>query len=105
MKSSLPDRLAQPRSLAADFATIMAFVAMSAHSGRGAPAGWRHHHYATDFNERVTAAPRARANAAGDPVIGEHRGFSAIVVDANSGRTLYLALTSTNCAIPPRSPR
>ena len=85
VRSSLPDNLSRSRSLAAGVATILFLVAMSAVPAE-ARRSWRHHHI--DFNERVSAA-RTRANAAGDPVIGEHRGFSAIVVDANSGRTLY----------------
>lgn len=88
VRSSLSDSLSRFRSLAAGLATILALFAMSAAPAE-ARRGWRpHHHNDADFNERVSAA-RTRANAAGDPIIGEHRGFSAIVVDANSGRTLY----------------
>lgn len=85
LRSSSSDRLPRSRSLAASIATItflFAMAAIPAEARRG-----RHVHH-RDSGERVSAV-RMRANALGDPVIGEHRGFSAIVVDANSGRTLY----------------
>ncbi|MFO1103624.1 MAG: SPOR domain-containing protein [Methylocystis sp.] len=85
VRSSLLDELSRARSLAAVAATIMILLTTSIVPAE-ARRGWRHHH--AEFNERVSAA-RTRANAAGDPIIGEHRGFSAIVVDANSGHTLY----------------
>jgi D-alanyl-D-alanine carboxypeptidase len=86
VRSSLPDNLSRFRSLAAGVATITVVIAISALPAE-ARRGWRSHH-SSDNNERVSAA-RTRANAAGDPIVGEHRGFSAIVVDVNSGRTLY----------------
>jgi D-alanyl-D-alanine carboxypeptidase len=86
VRSSLPDNLSRFRSLAAGVATITVVIAISAPPA-AARRGWRSHH-SSDNNERVSAA-RTRANAAGDPIVGEHRGFSAIVVDVNSGRTLY----------------
>ena len=86
VRSSLLDDLSRARSLAAVIAAIVILLAMSVAPAE-ARRGWRQHQHA-DFRERVSAA-RTRANAAGDPIIGEHRGFSAIVVDANSGRTLY----------------
>ncbi len=86
VRSSLLDDLSRARSLAAVIAAIVILLAMSIAPAE-ARRGWRQHHHA-DFRERVSAA-RTRANAAGDPIVGEHRGFSAIVVDANSGHTLY----------------
>ncbi|MBM3552467.1 MAG: D-alanyl-D-alanine carboxypeptidase [Alphaproteobacteria bacterium] len=86
VRPSLLDDLSRARSLAAVSTAIMLLLAMSVAPAE-ARRGWRQHQHA-EFNERVSAA-RTRANAAGDPIIGEHRGFSAIVVDANSGRTLY----------------
>ena len=86
LRSSLSDRLPRPRSLAASFATITVLVTMSAIPAEA--RGGHHFHYRSDSDDRNSAV-RARANAVSDPVIGEHRGFSAIVVDANSGRTLY----------------
>jgi D-alanyl-D-alanine carboxypeptidase len=84
LRSSSSDRLPRSRSLAAIIVTITVLFAMAvpAEARRG-----RHLHH-RDSGERISAV-RMRANAAGDPVIGEHRGFSAIVVDANSGRALY----------------
>lgn len=85
LRSSLSDRLPRPRSLAASFATITILITMSV----SAEARGRHYfHHRSDSGDRNSAV-RARANANSDPVIGEHRGFSAIVVDANSGRALY----------------
>jgi D-alanyl-D-alanine carboxypeptidase len=88
-KTSLLERLAQPRSLAAIFAAIMAFVAVTAIPAEARRHGHRsyarhhfHHHFA---HSRIPGAPRH----GGDEVIGEHRGFAAIVVDGNSGRTIY----------------
>lgn len=103
LKPSLLDRLAQPRSLAAIFAVIMAFVAISAIPAEARRHGYRQHHYArhqgyhrsyVQHRAYVRHARRHRFRAAqysggGDGVIGEHRGFAAIVVDGNSGRTLY----------------
>jgi D-alanyl-D-alanine carboxypeptidase len=86
VKSSLLNDLSRARSLAAVSVAIIFLLTISVAPAE-ARGGWRHHRHA-DVNERVSAA-RTRANAAGDPIIGEHRGFSAIVVDANSGRTLY----------------
>ncbi|HEY8124219.1 MAG TPA: D-alanyl-D-alanine carboxypeptidase [Methylocystis sp.] len=87
LRSSLSDRLPRPSSIAASFATIITIlVAMSA-----IPAEARrghHFHHRSDSDGRASAV-HSRANAVSDPVIGEHRGFSAIVVDANSGRALY----------------
>jgi D-alanyl-D-alanine carboxypeptidase len=106
-KSSLLDRLAQPRSLAAIFAAILSVIAISAipaearrHGHRSYAAAHRHafhHHFghrrAVARHERshrfyASTAPRD-GGGAGDEIIGEHRGFAAIVVDGNSGHTLY----------------
>lgn len=86
LRSSLSDRLSRPRSLAASFATITILVTMSA---LPAEARRGHHFHHRSSSDAGISAVRARANAVRDPVIGEHRGFSAIVVDANSGRALY----------------
>ncbi|MDP3068091.1 MAG: serine hydrolase, partial [Methylocystis sp.] len=86
LRSSLSDRLPRPRSLAASFATITVLVTMSAIP---AEARGRHHFHHRSASDDSNSAVRARANANSDPVVGEHRGFSAIVVDANSGRALY----------------
>ncbi|PWB91416.1 D-alanyl-D-alanine carboxypeptidase [Methylocystis sp. MitZ-2018] len=86
LRSSLSDRLPRPRSLAASFATITVLVTMSAIH---AEARGRHHFHHRSASDDRNSAVRARANANSDAVIGEHRGFSAIVVDANSGRALY----------------
>ncbi|AZG76496.1 serine hydrolase [Methylocystis rosea] len=86
LRSSLSDRLPRPRSLAASFATITVLVTMSAIH---AEARGRHHFHHRSASDDRNSAVRARANANNDAVIGEHRGFSAIVVDANSGRALY----------------
>jgi D-alanyl-D-alanine carboxypeptidase len=86
VRSSLLNDLSRARSLAAATAAIMILLAASVAPAE-ARRGSRLHHRAEVY-ERVSAA-RTRANAAADPIIGEHRGFSAIVVDANSGRTLY----------------
>ncbi|MGB5084732.1 MAG: serine hydrolase [Methylocystis silviterrae] len=85
LRSSLSDRLPRARSLAASFATITILVTMSGY----AEARGRHYFHHRSASDDRNSAVRARANANGDPVIGEHRGFSAIVVDANSGRALY----------------
>jgi D-alanyl-D-alanine carboxypeptidase len=100
-KPSLLDRLAQPRSLAALFAVILGFVAVTAipaearRHGRHASYNHSYHRY---FVHHRTYARHARSHrfvastrpaAGGDGVVGEHRGFAAIVVDANSGRTIY----------------
>lgn len=81
----MSDRLLRPRSLAVSFATITILLAMSV----CAEARGRHHFHHRSVSDDRNSAVRARAHANGDPVIGEHRGFSAIVVDANSGRALY----------------
>jgi D-alanyl-D-alanine carboxypeptidase len=88
-KPSLFDRLAQPRSLAAIFAVILAFVAITAIPAEARRHGYRSHaSHRHDQHERSHRFDVARASA-GDELVGEHRGFAAIVVDANSGRTLY----------------
>jgi D-alanyl-D-alanine carboxypeptidase len=100
-KPSLLDRLAQPRSLAALFAVILGFVAVTAIPAEARRHG-RHasynHSYHRHFVHHRTYARHARSHrfvastrpaAGGDGVVGEHRGFAAIVVDANSGRTIY----------------
>jgi D-alanyl-D-alanine carboxypeptidase len=96
-KSSLLDRLAQPRSLAAIFAAIMAFIAITAipaearrHGHRSYHAFHHHfvHHRAYAQHERSHRFTASTAGG-GDAIIGEHRGFAAIVVDGNSGETLY----------------
>ncbi|KAF0122228.1 MAG: serine-type D-Ala-D-Ala carboxypeptidase, partial [Methylocystaceae bacterium] len=86
LRSRLSDRLPRPRSLAASFATITVLVTMSAIP---AEARGRHHFHHRSASDDRNSAVRARVNANSDAVIGEHRGFSAIVVDANSGRALY----------------
>lgn len=73
-------RLALPRKLAAVFAAVTACVA-----GAASPAEARRHAYVVNH----TYHQLAHRGGGGDEVIGEHRGFAAIVVDANSGRTLY----------------
>ena len=73
-KPGLLRRLAQPRKLAAVFAAVAACGVVIA-----SPAEARRHTYVSHHAHR----------GGGDEVIGEHRGFAAIVVDANSGRTLY----------------
>ncbi len=104
-KPSLLHRLAQPRSLAAIFAVIMAFVAISAIPAEARRHGWRSYqrHYAhhRTYYHRYYVHHRAyrsharhyfaRTRSAGGDggIIGEHRGFAAIVVDGNSGRTLF----------------
>ena len=104
-KTSLLGRLSQPRSLAAIFAVIMAFIAVTAIPAEARRHGYRGYHYSahrhvyhryfTHYRGYRRVARRhyfPRVNYAGGAdagVIGEHHGFSAIVVDANSGRTLY----------------
>lgn len=104
-KPSLLHRLAQPRSLAAIFAVIMAFVAISAIPAEARRHGWRSYqryyaHHRTYYHRYYVhhRAYRSHArhyfartrSAGGDGgIIGEHRGFAAIVVDGNSGRTLF----------------
>jgi len=86
VRSNLLDRRLRLRFFAATFATVMALIALTAlpaEARRG-----RHTHHSAGKKEHVSA-PRVRANATSDPIVGEHRGFSAIVVDVNSGRTLY----------------
>ena len=73
-KPGLLRRLTQPRKLAAVFAAMTACGVVIA-----SPAEARRHAYVSHHAHR----------GGGDEVIGEHRGFAAIVVDANSGRTLY----------------
>lgn len=106
LKPSLLDRLAQPRSLAAIFAVILAFIAITAIPAEARRHGYRHHpsysrhvyhryfahhrgyaHHAR--SHRFYAATRS-ADAGDEPrPVGEHRGFAAIVVDGNSGKTLF----------------
>jgi len=101
LKPSLLDRLAQPRSLAAIFTVIMPFVAISAIPAE-ARRHYRHHYsayrhvYHRQFAHHRGYSRHARSHrlerahyAGGDAVVGDHRGFAAIVVDGNSGRTLY----------------
>jgi D-alanyl-D-alanine carboxypeptidase len=97
LRSSLLDRVARPRSLAAIFATIAVLVGATTIPAEARRHGWGSHHRADyrgyvrhrgDGEERHSAA-RTRAKAGGDDIIGEHRGFSAIVVDANTGHTLF----------------
>ncbi|WP_442753708.1 serine hydrolase [Methylocystis sp. JAN1] len=105
LKPSLLDRLAQPRSLAAIFAVIMAFVAVTSIPAEARRHGYRHaysrhvyhhrfaHHraYVRHARSHRFYAPTAGGGYSGgdDGVVGEHRGFAAIVMDANSGKTLY----------------
>lgn len=106
-KPSLLGRLAQPRSLAAIFSIIMALVAITAIPAEARRHGYSGRYYSANrhtYHRKFTHfrgypryarrhyIPRARYAAAsgGDTgVIGEHRGFAAIVVDGNSGRTLF----------------
>ncbi len=97
-KSSLLDRLAQPRSLAAIFAAIMAFIAITAIPAEARRHGHRsyhafHHHFSHHRvyaqHERSHRFSASTSGGGGDAIIGEHRGFAAIVVDGNSGATLY----------------
>ena len=85
-KPGLLDRLAQPRALAAILAAVMGCIAITAipAEARRHRHHVRHHAYHHRF-----AHYRSVARSSGDRIIGEHRGFAAIVVDANSGRTLY----------------
>lgn len=101
LKPSLLERLAQPRSLAVIFAAIMAFTAISAIPAEARRQGsrsydhGRHSAYRNSDHQRANRAyarksfARTRAAAGDDGIVGEHRGFAAIVVDANSGRELY----------------
>jgi D-alanyl-D-alanine carboxypeptidase len=92
--TSLLDRLAQPRSLAAIFAAIGSFIAITAipaearrhHYHHVAYHAW-HHHFAHHRSAGVHIGHAS--SGGGDEIIGEHRGFAAIVVDGNSGHTLY----------------
>ena len=79
-------RLAQPHALAAIFAAVTASVALTA-----TPAEARRHSHSASNHayHHQFAHYRSGASEGGDQIIGEHRGFAAIVVDANSGRTLY----------------
>jgi D-alanyl-D-alanine carboxypeptidase len=105
VKVKLWDRLAQPRSLAAVLAVIVAFVAISAIPADARRYYYRHyyhhrhayhHHFAHHRGHRVYH-PRyarhridhARASYGDGGIIGDHRGFAAIVVDGASGRTLF----------------
>lgn len=102
-KPSLLDRLAQPRSLAAIFAVIMAFVAITAIPAEarrhGRATAYRHvyhHNFAHNRaaphyarSHRFYASTAGAAESGGEKMVGEHRGFAAIVVDGNSGKTLY----------------
>ncbi|TLG72837.1 serine hydrolase [Methylocystis sp. B8] len=97
LRSSLLDRIARPRSLAAIFATSAVLIGATTIPAEARRHGWGPYHRADyrdyvrhrgDGEERHSAA-RTRANAGNDDIIGEHRGFSAIVVDANSGHTLF----------------
>ncbi|WP_036281341.1 serine hydrolase [Methylocystis sp. ATCC 49242] len=102
LKPSLLDRLAQPRSLAAIFTVIMAFVAISAIPAEARRHGYRqhyayrhtYHHYFAQHrgyarHARSYRIERARYSGGDGGIVGEHRGFAAIVVDGNSGKTLY----------------
>ncbi len=101
-KPSLLDGLAQPRSLAAIFAVIIALIAATAipaearrHRHQASYGRHVYHHYFAHHRGYVRHARSRRFYAAtsqssgGDAVVGEHRGFAAIVVDGNSGRTLF----------------
>jgi D-alanyl-D-alanine carboxypeptidase len=88
-KPGLLDRLAQPRALAALLAAVMACIAVTAipAEARRHRHHVRHHAYHHQFAHYRSVAREGGEN--GDRIVGEHRGFAAIVVDANSGRTLY----------------
>lgn len=107
VKPSLFERLAQPRSLATIFAAIMALMAISAIPAEARRHhGYRHHRHATHHHyyhrhfahhrghwryarHHGRAHPRFARGGGGGEMIGEHHGFAAIVVDGNSGRTLF----------------
>ena len=88
-RPGLLDRLAQPRALAALLAAVMACIAVTAipAEARRHRHHVRYHAYHHQFaHYRSVAHPGGES---GDRIVGEHHGFAAIVVDANSGRTLY----------------
>ena len=93
-RSNLLDRLAQPRSLAAIFAAILAFVAVTSIPAEARRHGrhYRHyvarHHYYHHHYRHYARHNFYRTRADGDAV-GRYSGFSGIVVDANSGRALW----------------
>lgn len=88
-RPGLLDRLAQPRALAALLAAVMACVAVTAipAEARRHRHYVRHHAYHHQFAHYRSVA--RQTGDSGERIVGEHRGFAAIVVDANSGRTLY----------------
>ncbi|MBL1256303.1 SPOR domain-containing protein [Methylocystis sp. Sn-Cys] len=105
-KTSQLERLAQPRSLAAIFAVVMAFVAITAIPAEARRHGHRHHafhsrhvfHHAFAHHRGARHARHARSHrfyaataseGGSGEMVGEHHGFAAIVVDGNSGRTIY----------------
>ena len=88
-KPSLLDRLAQPRSLAAIFAAIMTFIAITAIPAEARRHGHRHHARHNFHHHFAHSRMPGASHHGGDEIIGEHRGFAAIVVDGNSGRTIY----------------
>ncbi len=98
-RTRLLDRLAQPRSLAALFAVIAACVSATSipaearRHGHRAYGYQRHHAYHHHFAHHRGAMRHARLRrfeaGGGEAVVGEHRGFAAIVVDGASGKTLY----------------
>ncbi|CAJ0864223.1 hypothetical protein AMST5_01653 [freshwater sediment metagenome] len=88
-KPSLLDRLAQPRSLAAIFAAIMTFIAVTAIPAEARRHGHRHHARHNFHHHFAHSRMPGASHHGGDEIIGEHRGFAAIVVDGNSGRTIY----------------
>ena len=89
IKAGLLDRLAQPRALAALLAAIMGCIAVTAMpaEARRHRHHVRHHVYHHQFAHYRSVA--REGGGSGDRIVGEHHGFAAIVVDANSGRTLY----------------
>ncbi len=84
-KSNMLERLAQPRSLAAILAAIMAIMAVTSIPAEAR----RHRHHRHHYFHRHHYAHHFHRVRGGDDDSGEHRGFAAIVVDANSGRPLW----------------
>lgn len=63
----------------------MGFVAITAIPAEARRHSYRHYARSHAYHHRFAH----RQTMAGEAIIGEHRGFAAIVVDANTGQTLY----------------